>query len=309
MVPRGALAHVVPSVQPLEVGAPSIDLDVQESRRLAVQALSVALTDGAPQFSGRFLSENRVHVLQVLPEEPVEQVVLGAGVGIAEPPEPIASLGDRKLLPGVIERFLPTRPVSVTCWRWLRVWLSRSQGAVAFGMADPDTEVVLDPTAGEEVRQFVGGRMLFQVVANSDGRDIGVTCHPTIERLEEIDAAARIVFPAVLAIENDAHQGGAVSRVAAGCMGDRLHLGQEIVHGMLGLITLVMEADLVAHSMIAEDHLQGVALLFHAPRPIEHLRISQVAVAVARGPIRRWNTRGFLRRWRSTGCRPGRLPE
>ena len=46
----------------------------------------------------RLVAEQQVDVLQVLAEEVVEQGILGAGVIVAEPPEPVAALGDVDLL-------------------------------------------------------------------------------------------------------------------------------------------------------------------------------------------------------------------
>ena len=108
--------------------------------------------------------------------------------------------------------------------------------------------------------------------------------HPAIDAAEEIDAGVGIVFPAVLAVENDAHQRGPVAGVAAGGVADGLQLADEIVHRLLRRVALVVEADLVAHGVVAEDDLQRLALLFHAPRAVEHLGIAEVAVAVARDP-------------------------
>ena len=61
-------------------------------------------------------------------------------------------------------------------------------------------------------------------------------------------------------------------------------LPREIVDGVIGLVALVVEADLVAHGVVAEDDLQLPALLLDPPRPIEHLRIAEEPVAVARDP-------------------------
>ena len=101
---------------------------------------------------------------------------------------------------------------------------------------------------------------------------------------QKVDARVGIVFPAVLAVEDDANQRGPVAGVAAGGVADGLELADEVAHGVLGRVALVVEADLVAHGVVAEDDLQRLALLFHAPGTVEHLRIAEIAVAVARHP-------------------------
>ena len=105
-----------------------------------------------------------------------------------------------------------------------------------------------------------------------------------VQASQEVDAAVVIVFPAVLAVENDAHQRGAMAGVAARRVADPLQLADEVVHRMLGHEALVVEPDHVAHGVVAEHHLQTLPLLFHPPRPIEHLRVAQKPVAVARNP-------------------------
>ena len=72
--------------------------------------------------------------------------------------------------------------------------------------------------------------------------------------------------------------------LAGGGAADGLELADEIVDGLLGLVALIVEADLVAHGMIAEDHLQLLPVLFDAPRPVEHLGIADEALPVARDP-------------------------
>ena len=68
-----------------------------------------------------------------------------------------------------------------------------------------------------------------------------------------------IVFPRVLAIEDDGHQGIAAGGQDAGAvLADAV---QEIGGGMRGLHLGIDEADQVAHEMIAEDQPHGAALL------------------------------------------------
>ena len=64
-----------------------------------VDALARA-ADRPAQFRRRRVAQQHVDVLQVLAEQVIEQRVLGAGMIVAVPPEPVAALGDVQLLPG-----------------------------------------------------------------------------------------------------------------------------------------------------------------------------------------------------------------
>ncbi len=64
----------------------------------------------------------------------------------------------------------------------------------------------------------------------------------------------------------------------------RFELAEEVVDGLLGRHALIVEADLIAHGVIAKDDLQRLPLLLDAPRSIEHLGIAQKALAIARDP-------------------------
>ena len=54
-----------------------------------------------------------------------------------------------------------------------------------------------------------------------------------IKRAEEIDAAVGIVFPAVFAVENDAHQRRPLAGVGGRGAADRFQLAHEIVDRVL----------------------------------------------------------------------------
>ncbi len=83
-----------------------------------------------------------------------------------------------------------------------------------------------------------------------------------IEAAKELDAGVGIVFPAVFAVENDAHQGGPAAGVALGGGADGLDAADKIGHRLFRRVAIVVEADLVAHGVVAEDDLQRLALLF-----------------------------------------------
>src|SRR4051794_36358963 len=106
----------------------------------------------------------------MLAEQVVEECVLRAGVVVAVPPKPIASLGDVDFVPGAVER--GTRSAECGTVRPFRTPRSafraadelralpqvlasavqRVPGGVVLLVADPDREIVMDPTAGKQVR-------------------------------------------------------------------------------------------------------------------------------------------------------------
>ena len=89
-------------------------------------------------------------------------------------------------------------------------------GGVVLLVADPDGEVVADPAAGEQARQRVARRMLLQVFADRAPGGRPASCvQRLVEGAQEGHAAAGVVLPAVLAVEDDAHQGRARRRATA----------------------------------------------------------------------------------------------
>src|SRR5262249_3225436 len=80
-------------------------------------------------------------------------------------------------------------------------------GGVVLLVADPDGEVVVDPAAGEQVRQRVARRLALQVVADPHRLDVGGPAAALVQGAQERHAAARVMLPAVLAVEDYADQG------------------------------------------------------------------------------------------------------
>ncbi len=190
IVPRPVEALYMPGVEPLEVGLAAVDLHVQQPGRLAerlhvpplVRRWAFAARRGLPARAACRRSAGACETVRRTANP-------GAGVPIVEPPEPVAPLGDVQLVPGLFEvrgRNVPRGRLLDQVLAGLREQVPR---LVARGMADPDAEVVADPTAGEQVSQPLGGRMLFQVVADPLGVNLRMPGDAVIERAEEVDAA------------------------------------------------------------------------------------------------------------------------
>ena len=90
----------------------------------------------------------------------------------AEPPEPVAALGDEDLAPGVhrLARLVRALPRLLLEPR-ARVG-QQVPRSVVVGVADPRVEAGADPAAGVQAVKLLLGRMLLQEVAHRRGDDV-----------------------------------------------------------------------------------------------------------------------------------------
>jgi hypothetical protein len=103
--------------------------------------------------------------------------------------------------------------------------------------------------------------------------------NPAIQLAQEGAAVMVVIFPGVLAIQNDGHQ-----RIAARAQDARAvfaDAAQKIVGGGRGVHLRINEADQVAHEMVAEQHAHGSAALPPLVRPIEPVDRDRLA----EGPV------------------------
>ena len=237
-----------------------------------------ALADDPRQVRRRRRPQEGVDVLEVLAEQVVEQRVLGAGVVVAVPPEPVATFGDVQLLPGLADLVRRRQGRLRVFAQVLAGAVQRVPGGVVLFVADPDGEVVVDPAAGEQPRQRVAWRVLAQEFADRDGPHARRRRAALVQLAQELHAAAGVVFPAVLAVQDDADQGrlGAVDRLA-----DVVQVPHEILGRGHRLAALVVEADGIAEGVVAEDNGQLALALAHPVGAVHALGVDDVAVAVA----------------------------
>src|SRR5689334_19800449 len=80
--------------------------------------------------------------------------------------------------------------------------MERIPAAVILRMPDPDREVVTDPAPREESVQGIGWWMLAEELTHGRRLDPRIAHRALIKRAEERDATIRIIFPAVLAVED-----------------------------------------------------------------------------------------------------------
>ena len=110
IVPRATGRRVMPSVQPLEVvRRPSIRTFKNDVGSVKSRAWRCPWLMGRDNSLGAGSSSSTIDILQMAAEEAIEQFVLGAGMIVAEPPEPVASLGNVQFFPGaaqLLRRFL-----------------------------------------------------------------------------------------------------------------------------------------------------------------------------------------------------------
>src|ERR1019366_7756043 len=90
-------------------------------------------------------------------------------------------------------------------------------GLVVFLGADPDIEVGVDPGAREDVVQRLG-RHQAEGFAGGEGAQPRVVANTLVEFAQEGAAVVVIVFPGVLAVQDDGHQGVAAGGQNAGAV-------------------------------------------------------------------------------------------
>ena len=123
-------------------------------------------------------------------------------------------------------------------------------------MADPDVEVAVDPGAGEDRRQRL--RRTRRRLGHRDGLDVGGVRQRPVQRAQERPAAAVVILPGVLAVEDDRNgrdfpAAGLRESPARGA--DVL---DEIGRGRAGVPRLVVKADAIRHRVIAEQRDRAV---------------------------------------------------
>src|SRR6266498_2928929 len=172
--------------------------------------------------------------------------------------------------------------------------MKRVPAGIVLLVADPDGEVVIDPAARKQTRHGVWRRIFLQISAERYRPHVGAAATALIEGAQELDTAAGVVLPAVLAVEDHAHQrwlvvgdGGAdVSQVA-----------HEVLRRGHRLAALVVEADHVAQCVIPEDDRQLTVAFTDRVRAIQALGVADVPVAVATDEaVRRGSTHGLVSR-------------
>src|SRR5260370_3053822 len=133
--------------------------------------------------------------------------------------------------------------------------------------------------------------MFFQERADLDRLEIACADTTLIKGAEEGHAAAGIMLPAVLAVENDTDQ----SRLSTG---DRLADAPQVLYEVVGgrdrITPLVMETDHIAQGVIAEDDGQLVAPFGDLVRPVHLVGIAHVTAAVAADETVRGRTEDFF---------------
>ncbi|MNX90605.1 hypothetical protein D3C86_1226620 [compost metagenome] len=207
------------------------------------------------------------------PELPVEKLVLARIVPLAEPPEPVAALGDVDLLLGLRKA------------RVLRVGRQGLTGLekvvpspILGGVANPGREVRVDPRARMQVVQGPAWFMRAQVLPDRHHGEFGIVGDQFVEGIQEIGPVAGVILPAVLAIEGDRDQMGFV-------------LGQAGVNGLQAIVEVagrllrrharVREADEIRKHDVPEDHGDALAVRLRPVGLVEGRGILKLPSAVA----------------------------
>src|SRR5262249_54882350 len=97
--------------------------------------------------------------------------VLGAGVLVAVPPEPVAALGDVDLFPGALDVLESYPALRGTQAQVLAGDVQGVPGSIILLVADPDGKVVVDPAPRKQVWQSIARRILIEKVPQLDWAD------------------------------------------------------------------------------------------------------------------------------------------
>src|SRR6266478_5644239 len=244
------LTGIAARADPFKKCLPSVDFDIEKSAREGMDRTLTAPADGPGQFRWRGVSQYQIYILQMLAEQVVEHIVLGARMIVAEPPIPVTALGDINLLPGLANAV----GVGVFARSALaEMFPSAVQGVpgrVILLVTNPGGEIVIDPASGKELWQCVAGRIALQISCDTKSVNVLGTRAALVEGAEKSDTPAGIMLPAIFAVENDTHQRrlGVVDSLT-----DATQACDKILRRLRRLAPLVVEADHVAQSVISED--------------------------------------------------------
>ena len=228
----------------------------------------------------RLLADERVHPLDVEPEEVVEVLVAHGGVLVAVPPEPVAPLGGVEGLPGLRKGLFGRRPLALLLERFfvLHERLSRAAyvvpGGVVLAVAYPYLEVVAYPRAGEYPLQplTVGGGA--EELAYGHALQERVARELGVERVEEVPPVVFVGLPGVLAVE---YYG---DHVAGGVVHEAVDVGKprhQVARCGVGVHPRVVEAYEVREDVVAEYERDVAPARVYRVGPVE-----EGVVAVAR---------------------------
>ncbi len=124
----------------------------------------------------------------------------------------------------------------------------------------------------------VARRVAIQKLPNGRRSDVACRGAALVERPQKRHAAAGIVFPTILAVEDHADQCGLRP---IDCLADAAESHGEVVGGSHRVVALVMEPDQIAQSVIAEHDSQIMTGLGHSIRSVHVARVPHVATVVA----------------------------
>src|SRR4051812_9207410 len=145
-----------------------------------------------------------VDVLQVLPEETVEEEVVVGGEIRAVPPEPVAAFRSVDLAKGSASLLSRERAGVHSLLEESASIAEQVPRAVLFLFADPDIEVAPDPGARMQGGDALLRRMMAEVVLDGAGVQLFLLrFDPAVQFPEESFAAVGERFPRILAIEDE----------------------------------------------------------------------------------------------------------
>ncbi len=199
-------------------------------------------------------------------EQLIEDVGVEAVLVLGVPPEPVASLRDHQVPPGVLDGLRILRARTRMPVRRLQRVRQQLPRAAMLLPADPGAEGVVYPRAREDRGEFTALRILLQVLRHRHRLQIGVPFDARVDLPQEALAGVGVPAPRVLPVKDDAHQRRRIAGAPVHSLGRELDAADEVASGIGRAPVAVDEADEVGEAVIAEDEREPI---HGAPRAVE----------------------------------------
>ena len=196
----------------------------EQAQRLRIAEVGTGQADGDFEMGGWLDVEDAIDILEMEPEELVEEEVGIDGEIGAVPPEPVAAFGGVDFPPGFLGAFGRDGVLREMLDEKVAGLLQPFPGLVFLGIADPDVKIAADPGTGVKVAGLDLRRVRVEVIAETRGFQFGRFGQGAVEGGEKRFAAVGEGFPGVFAVERE----GGDAAIGRGDLGDVLEVVDEM---------------------------------------------------------------------------------
>ena len=229
-------------------GEKAIDERRELMARRGIKRGGLGAQNRAIQLRREVFPADGIDVLQVLPEQFIEEDIAVGREVRPIPPEPVAALGGVDLH----ERGIALRGRERRQFALEKTPRDAKQipAAIFLILADPDVEVTVNPRAGPELGQRIAGRAALEMILDRRAaHEIAAIGKTAIQLAQEGLAAVLESLPCVLTVEDDRDE----PRVAADVLRDVPDVREQMLRGIARVIPRRHEADEITQRLFAED--------------------------------------------------------